>query len=145
MRSPMNGLRELVFFTDRDLGRQFPAALRQAGLQIEQHDDHFGPETLDEEWIGEIGRRGWVAVTRDARIRYSPLALSVLMEFGTQLFVLVGKLTTAEAAETFLKWRERIAETVAGERGPFIAKIRRDGVHIWLRRKDWTGRRAGQT
>ena len=68
----MNGLRELVFFTYRDLGRQFPAALRQAGLQIEQHDDHFGPETLDEEWIGEIGRRGWVAVTRDARIRYSP-------------------------------------------------------------------------
>jgi hypothetical protein len=38
MRSPMNGLRDLVFFTDRDLGRQFPAALRQAGLQIEQHD-----------------------------------------------------------------------------------------------------------
>jgi hypothetical protein len=74
-----------------------------------------------------------------------PLALSVLMEFGTQLFVLVGKLTTAEAAETFLKWRERIAETAAAERGPFIAKIRRDGVHIWLRRKDWAAKRAGQT
>ena len=56
MRSSMNGPREPVFFTDRDLGRQFPAALRQAGLQIELHDDHFGPETLDEEWIGEIGR-----------------------------------------------------------------------------------------
>ncbi len=63
------------------------------------------------------------------RIRYSPLALSVLMECGTQIFVLVGKLTTAEAAETFLKWREKIAATVASERGPFIAKIRRDGVH----------------
>lgn len=137
MRSPMNGLRELVFFTDRDLGRQFPAALRQAGLQIEQHDDHFGPETLDQEWIGEIGRRGWVAITRDARIRYSPLALGVLMECGTQLFVLVGKLTTAEAAETFLKWREDIVSTVRNEHEPFIAKIRRDGVHMWLRRKDW--------
>jgi hypothetical protein len=133
----MNGLRELVFFTDRDLGRQFPAALRQAGLQIEQHDDHFGPETLDQEWIGEIGRRGWVAITRDARIRYSPLALGVLMECGTQLFVLVGKLTTAEAAETFLKWREDIVSTVRNEHEPFIAKIRRDGVHMWLRRKDW--------
>ncbi|MGO9948422.1 MAG: hypothetical protein ACLPWG_16410 [Steroidobacteraceae bacterium] len=133
----MNEPHELVFFTDRDLGRQFPETLRAAGVRVERHDDHFGPDTLDEEWIGEIGRRGWIAVTRDARIRYSPLALSVLMEFGTQLFVLVGKLTTAEAAETFLKWRERIAETVAGERGPFIAKIRRDGVHIWLRRKDW--------
>jgi hypothetical protein len=137
----MNGQREPVFFTDRDLGRQFPAALRQAGLQIEQHDDHFGPETLDEEWIGEIGRRGWVAVTRDARIRYSPLALGVLMECGTQLFVLVGKLTTAEAAETFLKWREDIASTVRNEREPFIAKVRRDGVHMWLRRRDWRSSR----
>lgn len=106
-------------------------------MRVEQHDDHFRPETTDEEWIGEIGRHGWIAVTRDARIRYSPLALSVLMESDTQLFVLVGKLTTDMAAETFLKWRDKIASTVRSERGPFIAKIRRDGVHIWLRRKDW--------
>jgi PIN like domain len=138
----MNELRELVFFTDRDLGRQFPALLRAAGVRLERHDDHFGPDTPDEEWIGEIGRRGWIAVSRDARIRYSPLALSVLMESGTQLFVLVGKLTTTEAAETFLKWRERIVETAVSERGPFIAKIRRDGVYMWLRRKDWRGGRG---
>jgi hypothetical protein len=103
----MNEPRELVFFIDRHLGRQFPSTLRDAGLRVERHDDHFGVETPDDEWIGEIGRRGWIAVTRDARIRYSPLALSVLMESGTQLFVLVGKLTTAEAAATFLKWREK--------------------------------------
>jgi hypothetical protein len=64
------------------------------------------------------------------------------MESGTRLFVLVGKLTTTEAAETFLKWRERIVEAVVSERGPFIAKIRRDGVYIWLRRKDWRSRRS---
>jgi hypothetical protein len=58
------------------------------------------------------------------------------------LFVLVGKLTTVEAAEAFLKRREKIAETVASERGPIIAKIRRDGIHIWLRRKDWRSERA---
>jgi hypothetical protein len=133
----MNGPHELVFFTDRDLGRRFPSVLRAAGLRIEQHDDHFGPQTSDEEWIAEIGRRRWVAVTRDARIRYSPLALRVLMERGTKLFVLVGKLTSAEAAQMFLKWREEIASTVHNEHDPFIAKIRRDGVHIWLRRADW--------
>ena len=138
----MNEPRELIFFTDRDLDRQFPALLRAAGVLLERHDDHFGPDTSDEEWIGEIGRRGWIAISRDARIRYSPLALSVLMECGAQLFVVVGKLTTAEAAEAFLKWREKIAAAVASERGPFIAKIRRDGVHMWLRRKDW---RSGRT
>ena len=137
----MNGRREIVFFSDRDLGRQFPAALRAAGVRIEQHDDHFGTETQDEDWIGEIGRRHWVAVTRDARIRYSPLALDVLMNSGAQLFVLVGKLTTTEAVQTFLKWREQIEATVVSERGPFIAKIRRDGVYNWLRKTDW---RRGQ-
>jgi len=53
-------------------------------VRVEQHDDHFGPETTDEEWIGEIGRRGWIAVTRDARIRYLPLALSVLKVMGDE-------------------------------------------------------------
>lgn len=133
----MSERRELVFFSDRDLGRVLPALLTAAGVRVERHDDHFGPETADEEWIAEIGRRGWVAVTRDARIRYSPLALSVLMSNRAQLFVLVGKLTTAQAAETFLKWREKVISTSLDEDGAFIAKIRRDGVFMWLREEEW--------
>ena len=59
----MNEPRELIFFTDRDLGRQFPALHRAAGVRLERHDDHFGPDTPDEEWTGEIGRRGWIAAS----------------------------------------------------------------------------------
>jgi hypothetical protein len=109
----MNGPHELIFFADRDLGRQFPDKLR------------------------EVSQRRWVAVTRDARIRYSPLALSVLMESGERLFVIVGKLTTLEAADVFLKWRGRIESIALEEDGAFIAKIRRDGVHLWLSRRNW--------
>jgi len=133
----MSERRELVFFSDRDLGRVFPALIADAGVRIERHDDHFEPETADEEWIGEIGRRGWVAVTRDARIRYSPLAVSVLMSSRARLFVLVGKLTTAQAAETFLTWRQNVISTSLNENGAFIAKIRRDGVFMWLREEEW--------
>jgi len=32
----MNEPRELIFFTDRDLGRQFPALLRAAGVRLER-------------------------------------------------------------------------------------------------------------
>jgi hypothetical protein len=134
----MSGPRELVFFSDRDLGRQFPALLRAAGVQIERHDDHFQPDTPDDQWIGEIGRRRWIAVTRDTRIRYSPLALSILMQSNAQLFVLVGKLTTTQAAEAFLRWRKRITAMVLEEPGAFIAKIRRDGVYMWLREREWS-------
>jgi len=57
-------------FLDRSLGRrQVAEALRNAGARIEIHDDHFGPETTDEDWLREAGRRGWIVLTKDARIR----------------------------------------------------------------------------
>lgn len=139
----MNEPRDLVFFTDRDLGHQFPERLREFGVRVEQHDDHFGPQTPDAEWIGEIGRRGWVAVTRDARIRYSPLALGTLMESGARLFVMVGKLTTTEAVELFLRSLGLVERLVRKENQPFIAKIRRDGIHMSLRKKEWQKLAAG--
>jgi hypothetical protein len=132
----MNGLHELVYFTDRDLGNRFPEILRAGGVRVERHDDHFSQLTPDPEWIGEIGRRGWIALTRDARIRYSPLAVETLMESGARLFVIVGRLTTAEAAATFLRQRKRIERLLRKESKPFIGKIRRDTVEVWLRRRD---------
>jgi hypothetical protein len=44
----MNGPHELIFFADRDLGRQFPDKLRACGVKIERHDEHFKPDTRDE-------------------------------------------------------------------------------------------------
>jgi PIN like domain len=54
-----------VFFTDRDLGKKFPEILRAAGLRIERHMDHFRHDTPDEEWLWEIGKRKWIALTHD--------------------------------------------------------------------------------
>jgi hypothetical protein len=133
----MNGLREIVYFTDRDLGKQFPDRLRAAGVTVERHDDHFGQLTPDPEWIGEIGRHGWVALTRDARIRYSPLAVATLMESGARLFVIVGRLTTEEASAIFLRQQKRVERLLRKESKPFIGKIRRDTVDVWLRRTEW--------
>lgn len=140
MRSPMNGPPNLTYFADRDLGRQFPELLRAAGIRIERHDDHFGVNTPDDEWLFEITRRGWVAVTRDQRINYSPLAKSVMMEAGARLFVLVGNMTVAEAATNFLRWQGPIEALALLEFEGFIAKVRRDGIHVWVRRVEWLAR-----
>ena len=135
MRSPMNGPHEIVYFTDRDLGKRFPEALQAGGIRVERHDDHFDQLTTDPEWIGAIGRRGWVALTRDARIRYSPLAVATLMGSGARLFVIVGRLTTEEAAAIFLQQRKRVERLLRKESRSFIGKIRRDTVEVWLRNK----------
>ncbi|MBK6333984.1 MAG: hypothetical protein IPF45_10885 [Thermomonas sp.] len=55
-----------VFFTDRDLGKKFPGILRNAGLVVERHADHFEQDCPDPDWLSEVGRRGWIAITRRA-------------------------------------------------------------------------------
>lgn len=62
----------LVYFTDRDLGLQFPKILHDAGLAVERHHDHFAPDATDEHWLAFVGARGWVALTHNSRIRYTP-------------------------------------------------------------------------
>jgi hypothetical protein len=37
-----------IFFTDRDLGKQFPAILSSAGFEVERHADLFAPDGSDE-------------------------------------------------------------------------------------------------
>jgi hypothetical protein len=61
-----------VYFTDRDLGKRFPEILAAAGLNVERHGDHFAPDTPDEVWLEKVGKRGWIALTHDRRIRYKP-------------------------------------------------------------------------
>lgn len=131
----MNGPHEIVYFTDRDLGHRFPELLQAAGLRVERHDDHFGQLTSDREWIAEVGRRGWVAVTRDKRIRYSPLALDTLKESQARLFVIVGRLTTEDAAAVFVRHQRQIETLLRKESAPFIGKVRRESVETWLRMK----------
>lgn len=43
-----------TFFTDRDLGKQFPALFRNAGISVEVHVDHFPDDAKDEDWIVEV-------------------------------------------------------------------------------------------
>lgn len=54
----------LVFFTDRDLGKQFPEILRSAGLTVERHRDHFDHNTEDETWLQAVGQLCWIAGRR---------------------------------------------------------------------------------
>lgn len=114
-----------VYFTDRDLGLVFPTILRQAGLQVEVHRDHFSPDAPDELWIAESAQRGWVAVTHDARIRYKPNELSAVKRHKAALLVMVGHATNRELADNFVKTADKISAFLEGRRRPFIAKVLR--------------------
>lgn len=115
----------VVFFTDRDLGLQFPAILRRGGLFVERHTDHFAPDTPDAQWLETVAGRGWVAVTHDKRIRYKPNELAAVMNNQLALLVVVGDAPFADLATAFVNTSGKIIKFLASHRPPFIAKVYR--------------------
>jgi predicted nuclease of predicted toxin-antitoxin system len=125
---------EFTFFLDRQLGRYKMAdALRKAGLSVEIHDDHFPQNAQDPEWLKEAGKKNWIVVTRDERIRYRVAERQAIRRAKVRAFVLAaqGDLRAEMLAEIFLKALPKIRRTVKQQKPPFIAKISRDG-HVTL-------------
>lgn len=121
----MSGQREYVFFTDRDLGKQFPAILKEAGVHVERHTDHFADDTKDEEWLSLIGKRGWYVLTHDRRIRHTPNEIAAVEKFEIGLFVIVGKAPFPELAYNFVLTLPNIIKFIENNPRPFIAKVYR--------------------
>lgn len=117
-----------VFFTDRDLGKAFPRALREAGLIVESHFEHFAPNAPDEQWLRTIGQRGWIALTHDTRIRYRPNELAALQRNHVGLLVVVGKVPLPELAAGFVATLPRVFDFVQTQRPPYIAKVYRGAI-----------------
>ena len=114
-----------VYFTDRDLGKQFPARLRAAGLQVEWFFDHFGDSTQDTEWLSVVGGRGWVVITHDERIRYKANELAAVVRHRVAMLLVVGQAPYPRLAEHFVHTLPRIEAFVAAHRPPYIAKVLR--------------------
>lgn len=119
-----------VVFLDRSLGKQIIAAsLRGAGLQVEVHDDHFSPDARDEEWLAEVGRKGWVFLTKDKRIKYRALELAAAVAARAKVFTLTaGSVQGGEMADIFLKAMPRIKNYVAENNPPYIVKVSKAGL-----------------
>jgi len=114
-----------VFFTDRDLGKSIPNALRAAGYTAERHDDHFpDTRTKDLVWLPAVAARGWIAFSHNKAIRRVEEERDAAMRAGLALFFLIGKkhedyhLNLIVTMPAVIAFRER-------HDPPFIAKIHR--------------------
>lgn len=103
-------------------------ALRETGAILHIHDDHFPPDAKDEDWLTEAGRRGWIVLTKDHRIRYRHVERLALIKAGVAAFILTsGDLQGEEMAQVFVKALPRINRFLQQQKKPFIAKIAKDG------------------
>lgn len=115
----------LVFFTDRDLGKRFPEILHDAGFRVERHATHFAHDTPDEKWLAVIGRKKWVALSHNERIRYTPNELEAVRRHDVRLVIVRGSVPYPLLAESFVRTRVDIEAFLAGRKAPFIAKVHR--------------------
>ncbi len=119
----------IVFFLDRALGNKVIAdALRAAGAEVRIHSDHFAAAAPDAEWLIEVGRQGWIVLTKDSKIRYRTIERMALINARVGAFVLVsGNLSGLAMADVFVKALPAMRKFVAKNPPPFIARVYRDG------------------
>jgi len=127
-----------VLFLDRCLGRHVVAeALRTAGSEVEVHADHFREDAPDDEWLDWVGRKGWLVLTKDKRIRYRQTEFEAVVQANVRLFVLTaGNVTAMEMGEIFAKALRGMNSLAGNHDAPFVARVTKGGsVSLYDRRK----------
>lgn len=95
----------ITFFIDRCLGKKFIVeTLKNAGISIEIHDDHFAPDAQDVDWMAQVGKKGWVVLTKDARIGRNSLEKIAVASAHIKMFTLASQsISGQEMAEIFFR------------------------------------------
>jgi hypothetical protein len=120
------------FLADRDLGKRVVEVLRAAGAVVHTLPEVFGEESAqlaaDTEWIAAAGQYGWVALSKNKRIRYVTAEREALAEHGVPLFALVnGSMDLKAMAKAFLAALPRILELCESHLGGSVWIVHRDG------------------
>ena len=117
-------------FLDRNLGKHIIAEkLRSVGMKVEVHDDHLPPDAPDEDWLALVGKKGWVALTKDKNIRYRIAEIDSIQRHSARVIVIRARdAMGSDIAEPLVKGRSRITRFVAKTTAPFVAGIDRRGT-----------------
>lgn len=93
------------------------------------HDDYFSQGIEDEVWLLEVGKREWVVLTKDQRIRYRTIERNALLNAGIRAFFFMsGNISFPEMAEIIAGALPRMRRVLNRTKGPFIAGIYKDGT-----------------
>jgi hypothetical protein len=120
---------QVIFFIDRCLGRvKVPESLRKAGATVEIHDDHFPQDTIDEDWLIEVGNHQWVVLTKDEKIGYRTSQILSIAQANVRVFVLASTNLSGDAiASTFVNTLPKMTKFALNNQPPFIAKVYQSG------------------
>lgn len=114
-----------MIFIDRSIPRSVANALRCVRDDVEWLEPRFAHDTPDEEWLAEAGRQGWVAVSRDKKIRTRPGARQAIQDNNTGCFILTQRqnLTPWDLLKVIVPALDEVERLFAETPRPFIFTI----------------------
>jgi hypothetical protein len=97
------------------------------------YGERIGQGLADEEWLHDAGERSWVVLMKDAKIRYRPAELQVVIDHGLRAFCLTNaNLRGVEMAARFVENLPRIIRLAEQKPGPYIHGVYSDAVRpLW--------------
>ena len=117
----------VVLFTDEDTGchrdNLLPSILIGAGLKVECFEKLFNRGIEDNEWLSFCGNKGWIAVTKDKRIRFQDASTIALVESNTRVLTLIGDWPHKELAINLVNSIYVLERIVKQEKPPCILKL----------------------
>lgn len=128
---PRRRLREpFTFFVDECLGAELvPSALRAgvtSGERVVVHREVFPQGVDDETWITTIAAEGWVAITKDARLRHRPNELAAILGAGAAV-IMISDGKGEEMARTLASALPGIRRALRVHEVPCVARAERSG------------------
>lgn len=103
--------------------------LKQSGIEATTVTEHLARGTADPVWLEYCGKNNLIAISKDKKIRYSPLSLAAINNFHVKLFILSeGNLTGEDIAQRIIQAMSKIRRFNDSNQGPFIVKIYRGGI-----------------
>ncbi len=129
-----------TYFVDRSLGRGIVVeALRAAKQTVYAHDDHFPQNTPDAEWLVEVGRLGWVVLTKDKNIRSNHLEQAALVQANVACFMLSrADLTAPVVGKIFVDSLPQIQRVLRRFEVPVAATLSTSGgIRVLLAAGRW--------
>ncbi len=127
-------LEDIEIFIDRSLGKKIAVPLIEAGAIVHLHDDYFPQNTEDHVWLSEVGKRGWLVITKDQWIRRRPIERDAFLNAGLKVFCFMSaNVPFSEVADALAKALPLIKKLSESTPPPFIAGIYKDAsVRILL-------------
>jgi predicted nuclease of predicted toxin-antitoxin system len=121
----------LVWFVDRSLGKRVCEALRATGADVVYLEDEYADNASDEEWLAEVGAKGFVVITKDKQIRTRLVERQALLNGKVRAFFLTsGNLTGMEMAEILTSQLSAMTKLARSSPPPFLATVTRSEVRL---------------